>query len=67
MQSEFPELVDRFWIARLLNVSRWQVRANEVEWGLCEARVDLNPRVIRYVKAVVLRKLAARLPKSAQH
>ena len=59
-----PALMTRPEVAALITelrkdkVTVWQVFSNERRWGLDKARVpDLNPRVIRYRRADILRAL----------
>ena len=47
-------------VAQLLAVSADQVRRNEKRWGLDQARVDLNPRCVRYSTSRMMRILRAR-------
>jgi hypothetical protein len=50
-------LIDRTYIAVLLDVSRDCVRKNEIRWGIFIAKVYLNKRCVRYKRATVLRIL----------
>jgi len=50
-------LIDRKYIAVLINTSPRQVGRNEKRWGLDAARVDLTCRTVRYRAKLALRIL----------
>ena len=59
-QTQHRELVDRFYIAALLDCSHSSVRRNEKALGIDAAKVNLNKRLVRYKLRMVLRILKAK-------
>ena len=55
-----PNYMSRKQIARALGETVYVVRKNEKRWGLDAARVDFNPRMVRYRRRQALAILAAR-------
>ena len=51
--SAKPRYLTRKDIASILNVSNDTVRGNERKWGIIEAKVILNARLVRYDAAVL--------------
>lgn len=54
------KFITRKEIAAMLDVTVDVVRKNEAEWGLIEARLDFNKRMIRYQSLMVRRILMSK-------